>query len=314
MLTILLTVLPVFLILGAGYVAAKTNYVSASVSEALNSFTIKVAIPVLLFRALYNLDLSQAFQWEMLLGFYIGGITCFIIAIILARKFWNRRPGESIAVGFCALFSNLVLLGIAIANRAYGESVMDGVFSIISLHVVSMYLIGMVTMELTRRDGKSLGETVRAAVISLAKNPLLIGTALGAFFSIANIPLPEFTHASINMIADAGIPAALFGLGITITRYKLKAELGEALMVSTLMLFVHPTIALLITHYGFALAHEQVRAAVILASMPPGLNIYIFANMYKRAEALAASAIILATCLSIFTISFWIWLLEQVLV
>lgn len=313
LISILLTVLPVFLILGAGYLAARTNYVTAEMSAALNAFTIKVAIPVLLFKALYLLDFNQAFHSKMLVSFFSGGFVCFVITIFLARTFWNRNPGEAVAVGFCSLFSNLVLMGIAISNRAYGDSITSAVFGIISLHAATMYTLGMISMEIARSDGQSMAATIKHALSSLIKNPLIIGTLLGAIFNVATIPLPEFATAAINMLAGAGIPAALFGLGITLTQYKLKAELSEAMMVACITLFLFPAIALFLSHYVFGLDKTLVQATVILAAMPPGLNIYIFASMYKRAEALAASTIILATVISIFTISGWIWVLDILL-
>ena len=54
------------------------------------------------------------------------------------------------------------------------------------------------------------------------------------------------------------------------------------------------------------------RAAVTLAAMPPGLNIYLFAVMYDRAVNLAASAFLLATTLSILTATFWIYVLDHI--
>jgi predicted permease len=41
--------------------------------------------------------------------------------------------------------------------------------------------------------------------------------------------------------------------------------------------------------------------------MAPGVNAYLFANMYGSARRVAASAVLIATALSILTI--WAWLL-----
>jgi len=40
--------------------------------------------------------------------------------------------------------------------------------------------------------------------------------------------------------------------------------------------------------------------------MAPGVNTYIFANMYGHARRVAASAVLIATALSVVTV--WIWL------
>ncbi|MDA1154925.1 MAG: AEC family transporter, partial [Proteobacteria bacterium] len=45
---------------------------------------------------------------------------------------------------------------------------------------------------------------------------------------------------------------------------------------------------------------------MLTAAMAPGVNAYIFANMYGRARRVAASSVLLATGLSILTV--WGWL------
>ncbi|MCB1455636.1 MAG: AEC family transporter, partial [Nitratireductor sp.] len=56
---------------------------------------------------------------------------------------------------------------------------------------------------------------------------------------------------------------------------------------------------------------EYVRAAVVIAAMPPGMNGYIFAAMYDRAMGVAASSLIVANLLSVFTITAWLALLQH---
>jgi predicted permease len=48
------------------------------------------------------------------------------------------------------------------------------------------------------------------------------------------------------------------------------------------------------------------RSGVLTAAMAPGFKAYIFANMYGRARRVAASSVLIATGVSIFTI--WVWL------
>lgn len=304
-------VLPVFLLLGIGYAAARTGYLPPTIAEPLNAFTIKLAVPVLLFRALYRLDLSAAFHPALLASFYAGAFTSFIAGIVLARLAWRRRPGELVAVGFCAMFSNLVLLSVPIVQRAFGEEALTPAFGIIALHAPLLYIVGTTVMELSRRDGRPLPETLRTALFSILANTLMIGIVAGALFNLAGIHLPEPVMATVDMLASAAIPVALFGVGASLTRYRLKAELSESLMVSTLALIVHPLIAFVLADRVFALAPEYVRVAVILAAMPPGMNVYIFAVMYDRAVALAASVILVATTLSVATITLWLYVLRH---
>ncbi|MBO6540000.1 MAG: AEC family transporter [Rhizobiaceae bacterium] len=312
MLAILLTVAPVFLLIAIGYGSVRSGYVSAALVDALNTYAVKIAVPVLLFRALERLDFAAAFSPSLLISFYAGAFACFVIGILAARHIFKRRPGESVAVGFAAMFSNTVLLGLAILERSQGTASLTAAIGIIAFHAPVIYAVGMLTMEFMRRDGRSFGQTVRVAGRSIMVNPLMIGILAGAFVNVTGNWLPAPALETVDMIASSAIPVALVGIGASMTRYRLGANLGETGMIAALSLLVHPAITFGLVHYIFALPPDMQRAAVTLAAMPPGMNIYLFAVMYDRAVNLAASTFLLATMLSVLTATFWIYVLDRV--
>lgn len=312
MLTILLTVAPVFFLIAVGYGGARSGYLPGTIADALNAYAVKVAVPVLLFRALERLDLAAAFSPTLLISFYAGAFTCFVTGMLIARRFFNRRPGEAVAVGFAATFSNSVLLGIAIVERSQGPGPLTAAFGIVALHAPVIYAVGILTMELMRRGGRPLGETIRVAGRSIVVNPLTIGILGGAFVNLTGHWLPEPATVAIDMIAQTALPVALVGIGAAMTRYRLSSDITEAGMVSALSLILHPAITFLLVHYVFMLPPDMQRAAVTLAAMPPGMNIYLFAVMYDRAVNLAASAFLLATTASILTATVWIYILNHI--
>ena len=57
---------------------------------------------------------------------------------------------------------------------------------------------------------------------------------------------------------------------------------------------------------AFGLDAAQMRSAVITAAMSPGVNAYLFANMYGAARRVAASSVLVATAVSILTT--WMWI------
>lgn len=302
-------VLPVFLLMGAGYATTRLKVFPDAGIDYLLKFATGIAVPALLFRAMYRLDLHATIRLEHLASFYLAATICFVLGIVLSRHFWHRRPGESVAVGFCALFSNSVLLGLPIIERAYGDSVLEPAYAIISIHAPFCYLAGIMTMEFLRRDGAGVGTALARTGKAMFTNALTIGLALGFLFNIAGIALPEPVAGTIDLLARAALPVALFGLGGVLSRYTLRRELGEPAMVSTLSLVVHPGIALVLARHVFGLPEEFVRAAVVIAAMPTGINGYVFAALYDRAKRTAASSVLLATALSLGSITFWLALL-----
>lgn len=81
-------------------------------------------------------------------------------------------------------------------------------------------------------------------------------------------------------------------------------------MISAISLIVHPAIVFVLTALVFDLRPEFVRAAVVTSAMAPGVNTYVFANIYQRAVGAAASTVLLATALSVASVSVWLYALK----
>jgi hypothetical protein len=308
-LAILTVVLPVFLVIGAGYLATRLGLFASSAVDGLMVFTQNFAIPCLLFRALIDLDLGRAFDPGLLISFYSGAVLAFGLGVLGARRLFRRRPGEAVAIGFGALFSNSVLLGLPIMERAYGAAALAPNYAIISIHAPFCYLLGITVMEFARADGRGLAGTMRAVATAMFRNALMIGLALGFVVNLGGLAVPETVRGAVDLLARAALPAALFGLGGVLTRYALRASLAEAGMIASLSLVVHPFTTLLLATTAFALPADMARSAVVTAAMAPGVNTYVFASMYGRGQAQAASAVLIGTALSVLTASAWLaWL------
>lgn len=307
--TLLDVVLPVFLVLGAGYGATRVGLFKSSAVDGLMTFTQVFAIPCLLFRATSELDLSAYLDWRLLFSFYLGATICFVLGTMGARFIFKRRPGEAVAIGFGALFSNSVMLGLPIMERAFGADALAPNYAIVAFHAPFCYLIGITVMEVTRADGRSASATSTLVIKSMFKNALMIGISIGLAVNLSGITVPTQVSAAVDLMVQAALPAALFGLGGILTRYKLRDNLGQVGLIGVLSLLVHPGIAYAMTHLVFGLPDGMVRAAVLTAAMAPGVNTYIFASMYNRAMGVNSSAVLLLTLLSIFSATFWLTLL-----
>jgi predicted permease len=304
--SILTVVLPVFILIATGYGASRSGLFSKTSVDGLMVFTLNFAVPCLLFLAIVDLDLSANFNPKLLISFYTGAVISFALGIFGARWLFNRRPGEAVAIGFGALFSNSVLLGLSVMERAYGPGSLGPVFAIVSIHAPFCYLVGITVMEFARADGRGLARTMRAVGRAMFRNALMIGLGLGFIVNLSGISLHETLRGALDMMASAALPTALFGLGGILARYSIRASLAEAGMISALSLIVHPAIAYGLSAGVFDLPVEFVRAAVVTAAMAPGVNAYVFASLYSRGQAQAASTVLLATGLSVLTVSAWL--------
>jgi len=309
MLTLFNIVLPVFIVIGAGYAAVRSGLLDQQHVGALMRFATTFAIPSLLFSKISTLNLSASINPGLLVSFYTGALVSFGLTALLAHLLFNRRPGEAITIGFAALFGNTLLLGLSIIERAYGTGTMEPAFAIISVHAPFCFVLGITTMELMRANGKSLPETARIVAKTIFSNALMIGIMLGYLVNLTGLPLPTPLIPAIDMLGRAALPAALFGLGGALMQYGLRGNLQEVALICISKLALHPAIAWLLATQVFHLPTNFTRAAVVLAAMAPGINAYVFANMYNRAKDTVAATILIATAVSILSASLWLAML-----
>jgi predicted permease len=293
MLAILTVIAPIFALMALGYSAVRFRLFPADGIKSLIAFVNNFATPCLLFHSLLTSDFSAAFNPAIIGPFYFGAIVCFVIGIVIAMKVFGNTPGESVAVGFSGTFTNTVLVGLPI----------------IGLHGAILLTVGMITMELMRRDGQSLGKTLLVAARRVGSNPLIWGIAAGMIGYFSGLKLIEPAEAFLTMMASAVVPAALFGIGGALNEFKLSDNWKQALIASIIKLIVHPAIAYVLMIWVLDVPMDIARYGILLSAMPSGVNVYVFATYYNRGVSVAANTILIATVASAATISIWLLIL-----
>ncbi|WDR06075.1 AEC family transporter [Devosia rhodophyticola] len=307
MFAILNVIAPIFALMALGYGAVRFKFYPQDGIKALIAFVNNFATPCLLFRSILTGDFRAAFNIGIIGPFYLGAFACFIIAIFIGLKLFRNTPGEAVSAGFAATFSNTVLIGLPIMQRAYGDAAIPIVLSIIGIHGAVLMTTAMMTMEMARRDGSPLGPAILGALKRIGTNPLIWGIAAGIISVFAGVTLIEPVDAFLRIISQAVVPVALFGIGGALNEYRLSESWAQALVASIIKLMVHPTIAYIlmvpILHIDISIA----RYGIVLAAMPAGINTYVFATYYNRGVNIAANAVLIGTIASAITVSFWLF-------
>lgn len=300
-------ILPVFVVIGFGYGMAKWGGMGEGAVDAIMRFSQGIAVPCLLFRQIALLDLATSFNPGLITSFYAGAFLCFATGFFGAWKLFKRPLEEAVTTGFACMFSNSLLLGLSITQRAYGDAALSGNYAIIAMHSPLFYGFGIMLMELVRSHGQGLSArklTVKV-VKAIFSQSLVIAISLGFIVNLTHLPLPGALDAATDMLGKAGLPTALFGLGGVLYRYRPEGDVGLIALIVGVSLFLHPVVT-----YGLGLLFQldvaSLRSATVTAAMPPGANAYLFAHLYATGRRANASAVLIATGLSIFTA--WVWL------
>ena len=298
-------ILPVFVVIGFGYAVTWKGMITDAAIDALVRFTQNFAIPCLLFRAISQIDLTASVSAPLIFSYYLGAFISFFAGYAGARAFFKRSPVDAVAIGFCCLFSNTVLLGLPFTERAYGADALSANFAIIAFHAPLSYMLGVSAMEIARNQSTGVVDGAKRVLDAMFHNPFVIAIFLGLVANVTALPLPGPLSSGIDLMATAALPTALFSLGGILFRYRPEGDMQAILMVCSISLLLHPAIVFA-SALWFDLDRAELRSAVLTASMAPGVNAYVFANMYGAARRVAASSVLIATAVSI--VSVWYWL------
>ena len=301
-------IVPVFVVIGFGYLAVWMGFFSNSNVEGLMKFTQNFAIPCLLFNAIAEIDLQSTFQVDLLAAFYSGAFISFLAGVLGGRYIFAREWEDCVAIGFCCLFSNSLLLGLAITERAYGPEVLATNFVIVALHAPFCYGVGIFAMEIARNRSQKPSIIFKNVATAMFRNALVLGIIAGFVFNFYNLSLPKPMDDAVDMIVLVALPTALFGMGGVLYQYRPAGDVGPIIMVVIISLLIHPS---LVWMFGRAVALDQnaFRSAVVTSAMAPGINGFVFANMYGHGRRVAASVVLICTAASILTVWGWLALL-----
>lgn len=304
-------VLPVFILILVGWLLLATGYLKAQVGEALGSFVFKVAVPVLLFTALGRADFDPAAAFRLWAAYFSGIAIAWTAGQLISSKVFRRDPKASVVMAFSSCFSNLVLIGLPLVSRTFGTEGLLVISTLLAVHLPVMMTVSTITIEFQSNGTgahRSLSEVFAQIVRSLARNPMIIAILSGAAVNLLGIHLPDAVTTVTDQIAHIAGPMALVSLGMSLRQYGVSGSVLPAFTASGLKLVLMPATVFVTTRL-FGLPPVWSMTAVLCASIPPGINVWLIANQFDSDRRFAASVITLGTALGVITVSAWAALL-----
>ena len=306
---IAIVVLPVFVLIALGFISSYLHLLTRYLVDGLAKFCQDFGIPFLLFFNLAILDLSSAFNIELLVFFYISMIFSFIIISCIAYFIFKQPYNNSIILGFCAMFSNGVLLGLPISELAFGANSLFVNYTIIIGHAPLCYLVGITFIEVAKIKNNSYLIGLKRSLKAILLNNLTIGILLGIGFNLFKFEFPENTEKLLEFGTSWIIPISLFTMGGVLYHYKVSKDYKIPTTIITTSLLIQPSVVYLLGSQFSNIEIDYLRNAVIMAAMAPGLNAYFFANMYGECRDVVATTILMSTGLTVFSSTLWIYFL-----
>ena len=305
MLAAFLIVFPIFAAIAMGWGASRYNILRQETGNGVADYVFVVAIPLMLFRTLATAPLPAQPPLAFWASYFLGLAIVWIAAAQIAVRGFGRGGQEAAIIGFTAAQSNMVLLGIPLVLRVFGDEAAVPLFLLVGVHLPVTMTVATILIE-TENAGASKARTI---VTRLGRNPVVMGIVAGGLFRLTGLDLPAPLLALLKFIGDSAAPCALFATGMALSRHSIKGDRALLAVVAALKLALLPALVFLFARYLFAVPPLWAGVATVLAGCPCGVNAYLLAERYRVATGLASGAVSLSTLLAAGTATFLVWLL-----
>ncbi len=311
MLNIFAITAPIYLSIGLGYAATRQGLFSKADGQAMGKFVLNFALPAMLFNALAQRDFSDVLHPSYFLAYGLGSLITFLVGYLGWRYAKRKSVAQSgiAALGFCS--SNSGYVGFPILLQVLGP--VAGVALALTVIIENMFIIplGLAVAESGETQHLPWYHTVLQSLKRMAQAPLMWAIVLGFLCAMWQIHLPEFLAKTVNLFAAACSAIALFVNGGSLVGLRVLGLWRDIRWLVMGKLLLHPLmVGLMLWLVGPMETNLQI-SAILLASMPM-MGIYpLLAQRYGE-EGLCASALLVTTMVSFFTISLILWGLMQV--
>jgi malonate transporter len=107
----------------------------------------------------------------------------------------------------------------------------------------------------------------------------------------------------VTWLSGAAAPCALFILGVTVALRPLRKMPGEVPALVFIKLILHPLLVWVLLSAIGDFGPSWTYAAMIMAALPPALNIFVISTQYNVGVERASACVLVGTLVSMFTLT-----------
>ncbi len=305
--SILRLLIPLLLIILAGFVSGKVRLFDDNSRKALAKFVFYIATSALIISSITSIQLSDLnkFPRFVFANTFIVILTYIATYIVLRMMKVSYKTGASIL--YAGNVANNIYLGLPLIRALYGSrgliyaiaflAIPMTVSDIVDFYILSRWRKGKVSLKLILND--------------FIKNPIVASTLVGIVLLLSRATLPNEVKDGLDYLGVSATGIALFAMGVFLSLSSWKRFNVRASVATTVAkLVAAPAIAYFLARFLFNLQGTPLFISVIMASLPSAIFCMVVASEYDFDERNTADSILLSTVLFLFTSIFWVAVLK----
>lgn len=294
--------LPFFGIIFIGYACGKIKKLPADGLAWLNFFIIYVALPALFFQLISKTPFEQLTDWPFVATTTFATASVFTAALIVGLSMRSSLD-EATIQGVLAGYSNVGYMGPGLTLSVFGPAAAVPTALIFSFDCTFFFVVVPVLMAFCGRGDGGAASTTLAILKGVLLHPFIVSTIAGivaAYFAYAP---PAPIERMLDVLMGAAAPCALFVLGVTVAQQPIKRVPAELPGLLLLKLIVHPVLVFVLLSYVGEFDRTWVLVAVLMAALPPALNVFVLAQQYETYVERASTGVLVGTVMSAGTVT-----------
>jgi len=311
MVDILNLALPYFGLIFIGFACGKTRGLPETGLAWMNFFLLYVSLPALLFRIMSDTPFSELNNPPFLIATTLATISAFVLAMVAGRIIGELSLRKATMAGLAGAYGNIGYMGPGLALAVLGAKAAAPTALIFCCDSIFLFTIVPLLMALTDREHPSFLHAIGIAARQIALNPLIMSAVLGALVAAFHIPLPTALDRTLLFLQNAAAPTALFVLGVTVALRPFDRVPWEVPGVIAIKLLIHPLIVFGLMLLFGPFAQPWAATAVLMAALPPALNVFVIARQNNTWIEPASVAVLIGTFASVVTLTSVMWFIQS---
>jgi malonate transporter and related proteins len=299
MISVIDSVIPVFLLIAAGWLTRVSGLIEDRHWSGIELATYYIFFPAIIIDTLARADLGSVPVLGVG-GALVAAILLIAGALLVLRPFLERTLGLD-GPSFTSLFQGSTrwntFIALAMATTLFGPR---GV-TLMAVAIAAMVpLLNTLAFYVLVRYAGGPPQTRLQTLRSFVTNPYIWSCAIGLALNATGLPVPKAVGSFIEILGRAALAAGLLivGAGLDVRRLA-KPEAAHLVSIAA-KLFVLPVIAVTLARLA-GVSGLDLDVTIVAASVPTASGAYALAKLMGGNAALMAEIITIQTLASLAT-------------
>ena len=287
LLAVINQLISLFLMMLAGFVAARAGVITPDFRKKLSTFTLSTAAPGVVISSVLTSD-SNPLKMLGALGmsvFFFALVSLF--AAVIVRVFRVRRE-EAGLDQLMLIFTNVGFMGIPVVQSIYGAQGVALVSMFILIFNLYCFSYGVLLISSGAKfNWKSLC------------NPCIIAAIIAFILALTGWHFPAPVENTLSSVGSMNTPLAMMIIGASMAHSDIRKALSNPRMyfICLLSMFLMPVLVLLVIMF-LPIDPMLAGVTVLMAAMPIGGNCAMLSDQYTPDDMTASHCVMVSTLLS----------------